>query len=402
MLKNGIILRKVFDEICPFTENGELLSKEERITLLASNANKPMEIQGLAFVMASAVGQHSPQIIQMSHSCCKIMGNDPKKISLIDETGKITTSNYCADGVRTGSLLLDAYTEQFGTELVFLALDHFTSPTLEQGINSGTKGNEDQKNKAKKKIENVIEFTGKQLEEEEINRFADYMVSKKYLQFREDFVESVKVGKAAWAMVDSGVLPPLLNFAVTKEIVDDVREFDESVMIEAEFNATGSSGDEEKYEFLQEKELEKFADEIVSFVKYTKTDGIAYEIGMKHAAKQDEKHEPDIKKLELTQRKLFQELGRYIPFAQHGGTGAAELETGLVGKNNINTKYLVNGAQFLLEHCKKEEKGILTGEKKSCGVDIYTRMTAEEAKTCLEKIKETNSYGLEPKILGKI
>jgi hypothetical protein len=94
--------------------------------------------------------------------------------------------------------------------------------------------------------------------------------------------------------------------------------------------------------------------------------------------------------------------GRYIPFAQHGGTGAASLARGLVGKNNINTQYLVDGANFLADHVEKSVAGIRAGEKSVCGTGIYNGMVIPEAERCLEKIKETNTHGIVPDLLKVI
>jgi len=173
-------------------------------------------------------------------------------------------------------------------------------------------------------------------------------------------------------------------------------------MIECELSATGSSGDEEAYERLSDEALEAFTERTVLFATFSGADGIAYEIGMKHAAKQGEKHEPDIAKLEATQRALMLETGRYIPFAQHGGTGAAKLARGLVGKNNINTQYLVDGANFLADYVEARVGGIREGQKSACGTGLYNSMVIPEAERCVEKIKETNTYGIVPELLEVI
>jgi len=91
----------------------------------------------------------------------------------------------------------------------------------------------------------------------------------------------------------------------------------------------------------------------------------AYDIGMKHAALKGEKYQPDIERLETAQRALFQELGEYIPFAQHGRTGAAQVIRGLVGKNNINTQYLVDGTNYFADYYEKNKDGIRKGNKKA-------------------------------------
>ena len=86
------------------------------------------------------------------------------------------------------------------------------------------------------------------------------------------------------------------------------------------------------------------------------------------------------------------ETGDYVPFAQHGGTGAARIAYGLVGKNNINTKYLVAGSNALMEHVEKNKAEIKAGNKKFCGTIIHDLMVRAIYESTLDKLKETNSY----------
>src|SRR3990170_4703831 len=73
---SGRFLKQLYDTyLCPFDKNGNLKNEAERKTLLASNINYPAEIQAKAFVIASAEGEGSPQIVQCSYTCSKMTGN---------------------------------------------------------------------------------------------------------------------------------------------------------------------------------------------------------------------------------------------------------------------------------------------------------------------------------------
>jgi fructose/tagatose bisphosphate aldolase len=209
-----------------------------------------------------------------------------------------------------------------------------------------------------------------------------------------DFINVVAAIIPAWGMIDTEKLPPVLNFIVTRDISDCIKKQlgNEDIILEAEFGATGKSGKELGYKLLRGKELENFADQVVSFIKYTGAEGIAYPIGMAHGAKIGEKHEPDTYRLETVQRKLFVDTGDYVPFAQHGGTGAAKVAHGLVGKNNINTKYLVAGAQAFAKHYEENKEALNAGSKKACGTGIYNLMVNSVYEATIKKLKETRSY----------
>ena len=86
------------------------------------------------------------------------------------------------------------------------------------------------------------------------------------------------------------------------------------------------------------------------------------------------------------------ETGDYIPFAQHGGTGAAEVVHGLVGKDNINTNYLVVGANAFADHYEANKAALRAGDKKACGTGIYLLMTRAIYNAAIGKLKETAHY----------
>ncbi len=410
-LRTGTELRKVFDYICPFDSKGGLKPSDGQRTLLASNANLPLEIQLKAFVMASAQGAGSPQIVQISYSSAMITGNLAGKIELLAGVETILHGRPTGVGARRAAEMLSWFVEDFGTQCVFLALDHFTAPKFNlAGWQESRSGSGLKKAVAKAVIDEAVEAmkpvfgAEAEVSKEEFAAFVNFLQSDTYGEYRRDFLGAVEAARPAWAMIDTGNLPIVLNFATSREIAGAVRgDFDNrDVMIECELSATGSSGDQEAYERLSDRELKGFIERTVLFAAFAGADGIAYEIGMKHAAKQTEKHEPDIAKLEETQRALMLELGRYVPFAQHGGTGAANLARGLVGKNNINTQYLVDGANFLADHVEACLEGIRAGDKKVCGTGLYNGMVVPEAERCVAKLKEAGTYGLAPELLDVI
>ena len=112
---------------------------------------------------------------------------------------------------------------------------------------------------------------------------------------------------------------------------------------------------------------------------------------MEHAAKKNVRHEPDIERLEVVQRTLYKTVGRYIPFAQHGGSGAAKVARGLVGKNNVNTHFLVAGATAIGEYSVQNIEGIRAGDKKYCGTTIFTSYVTAVAEAALFKLEEAGS-----------
>ncbi len=91
------------------------------------------------------------------------------------------------------------------------------------------------------------------------------------------------------------------------------------------------------------------------------------------------------------QTALYRALGRYIPFAQHGGTGAAKVARGLVGKNNVNTHFLVAGALAMAEYGLAHIDGIRAGDKKYCGATVFNNYLQAVAEAALFKLEETGS-----------
>jgi len=407
-LRTGRELKKVFQELCPFEPDGKLKPEEERVTLLASNANIPIEIQMTAFVQAAVVGEGSPHIVQISQNCSMTTGHHPKRTAFLDGVKRADASRPIPVGAARAKRVLEEFVEDFGAKLVFASLDHFTAPPFDPDLYSTHQGSGGlDLAVAKARIEEAIEvmkpFYGKEVDisKELYQTYVNYLCSDAVGDYKKDFLGAVDLAKPAWSMIDTGELPPVLNFALSKELATCVRKDldNQDTMIEAEISATGVSGKGGGYEKLTGERLENYKDRVVAFVKFVGAEGVSYDIGMKHAAKKGEKHEPDVERLEVVQRGLFMELGEYIPFAQHGGTGAAKVIRGLVGKNNINTQYLVDGANYFADYYEKNKEAIRAGSKSACGRNIYINMVIPQAERAVNKMKEAGSFGLAPRLL---
>jgi fructose/tagatose bisphosphate aldolase len=409
-LLTGRQLKRCFKTFCPFENDGTLKPEEERVTVLASNLNPPVDLEGRAFVMAAAQGEQSPMIIQISYNSMNLAGGRESHFELPEGVARQPLPYPASDGAKLQAEVLEHLVNQYGAKYVAVSLDHFNVPKYNQAsfLNQPTKSGL-RRELAEARIRDAIDFMkptfGRmELDEKTLRAYVNYLLSPAYLEFKRDFVNVVAAVSPAWGMIDTEKLPPVLDFVVTREISDAVKKElgNEDIMLEAEFGATGKSGEELGYKKLREKGLEEFADQVVAFVKYTGAEGISYPIGMAHAAKIGEKHEPDIVRLEAVQRKLLLDMGDYVPFAQHGGTGAARVAYGLVGKNNINTRYLVVGANAFADHYDRNREALRAGSKKACGTDIYSLMVQAVYEATIEKLKETGSYQKGPKLSSVI
>lgn len=405
-LLTGRQLKNMFRAFCPFDNDGTLKPENERLTILASNLNPPIDIEGRAFVMAAAKGDQSPMIIQISYNSMNLAGGKVSHYKPPEGVIRKVYPSPAVNGAKMISEMLQYIVSQYGANYVAISLDHFNVPKFEVSSFS----NKQLKRSlftdlARTRIENAINFMepvfGKmEIDNKTIQAYVNYLSSQSYLSFKRDFINVIAAINPAWGMIDTEKLPPVLNFAVTREISDAVKKElgNKDVIIEAELGATGKSGLDLGYNKLRGEKLNIFADQVSSFVKYTGAEGIAYPIGMAHAAKIGEKHEPDIVRLETVQRKLLVETGDYIPFAQHGGTGAARVAYGLVGKNNINTRYLVVGTNAFADHYESNKEALRAGNKKVCGTSVYNLMVKAVYEATIEKLKETKSYQKGPEI----
>ncbi|MGD9497215.1 MAG: class II fructose-bisphosphate aldolase [Armatimonadota bacterium] len=399
-LLTGRELRTIFDALCPFDDDLKLKPEDERVTLLAANSNNFWQTR--AFVMVAAVGDQSPIIVQFSHNSNTKIGGLPGKIFAPEGLGY--HGNAALYGAQASIDWITGEARAFGADLVAVSLDHFAVPKF--------KADKDYKQRAcptgaAAKIEAVWAFlqdAGLTGEVEELTpelacKYEAYLTSDEYMSFVSDFMGTVEIMRPAWGMIDTEGIPPVLDFAITRDIADAVRVGlgNMDMMLEAELGETGQSGDEVQYEELSDAQLDAFAELAAAFIDYTGAEGIAYDIGMKHAAVAGEKHEIDVRKLETVQRRIIERTGIYAPFAQHGGTGSAGVAKALIGKTNINTAFLVAGSQARFEFFQSNSDKVRGGDKKVCGTDVetnvYLQAVYEEA---LARIEPTGSYQLGP------
>lgn len=421
-LLNGDELRKIFWHFVPFDDRGRLLPEEKRVSILAANANFPLDLQGRAFTSVAAEGRGSPLIVQLSYTVLKTLGGPPE-----GAPPRSPESLPAVRGAVEGCSRIERYADIYGARLVALSIDHFHVPTFPvvspdegkpdlphspdsevTGVPTGYPRNRGVATRSRDGLGEAIaearikdamsylegafgETAG--IWETELAEYLRYLCSPQYRRFKSEFLNVVAAARPAWAMIDTEHLPPALNFVVTRDIVDTVRHElgDSRVMLEAEFGATGQSGNSE-YELLKGKALKDFAEMVAAFVHYTGADGISYPIGMAHAAKKGERHEPDVERLEVVQRTILERTGRYVPFAQHGGTGAAALARGLVAKNNVNTFFLVVQANNLADHVLHNMDGIRAGEKAASGIEMYNKAVQAVAEAARAKLVECRSY----------
>lgn len=406
MLLSGEELRGVFRRLNPFDEHGALRPEQERLTVLAANANMPVEIFGRAIVMAAAHGEGSPVIIQMSYNALKMTGGASDTYGPIAGVRRAEEPDPLVSGAMIAAYLIREFTEHYGAKCVALSLDHFKVPAFKPGPISPRRS----RRAARALLEDALEIARPVLPELAkadpalLEEYTDYLCQEEYAAFKRDFLNVVQAVSPAWGMIDTERLPPLLDYVVTKEISDAIRQDlgNYGMMLEAEYGATGQSGAARQYQAIRGDELQSFADEVANFVEYTGADGIAYPIGMEHAAKRDEVHDPDVERLLLVQSRIYQKTGRYVPFAQHGGTGASFLARGLVGKNNVNTLFLVTGAAKFAGWVTQYREGIEAGDKRVGGTDMYMEATRGIAEVCLEKLREAGTYGMATQCLTRL
>jgi len=399
MLK-GRELRKIFDLFCPLDEAGTLKPADERVTILAANANNWWQTR--AFVMASALGDQSPIIVQFSHNANTKIGGLPGKI--FSPPGLGYRGNAAIRGARAMASWIAEEVEAWSADLVAASLDHFAVPKFkadkdypQRAVPTGYADRIDESIAylESKGLGHMMEDMSGGLRE----KYIGYLTSDEYQLFRSDFQETVEVIQPAWGMIDTEGIPPVLDFAVTRDIADAVRieMANHDMMLEAELGETGQSGDEKEYEAMRGQALEDFAELTAAFVEYTGAEGLSYDIGMKHAAKADEKHDVDETKLEVVQGRVIQKTGTYAAFAQHGGTGSAGVAKGLVGKTNINTAFLVAGSVGRYQFFCTDIEGVMGGNKKMCGTDVETNVYLEAVyNETISRMEPTGSMNTGP------
>ena len=397
---NGRQLVQVFQRYAPFEPDGRLRPEDQRRTVLAANANSPLEVWGRAFAQAAAQEGGSPMIIQFSYHALRTVGGDP---GMVPVPAGAAWADELPAVVRGGAMartLVELFAAQYGARWVALGLDHFAVPGFREGMAAR---HSLALHRARGMIADAREAAGADFpapDPELAAAFAAYLASEEYRRFREHFLRTVEVMGPAWGMIDTEDLPPLLDFAVTRDIVDGVRSDlgNADMVLEAEFGATGQTGEPVGYRPLKGEELQRFARQVAAFLRYTGAEGVAYPIGMQHAAPRSQRHEPDGERLEVVGRTVLRECGRYVPFVQHGGTGAARLLRGLVAKDNVNTHFLAAAANALADHVDAQEAGIRAGEKASCGPGIYLEAMAAIREAAVGKLREAGTYGEGPQL----
>ncbi len=387
MLLKPAELRKVFDWQNPFqAEAAGLLPEADRVSILAANANFPVEVEARAFCGAAADWPGSPLIVQFSHNALRLIGGQAHQAAVA--------------GARTGRFVLERAVEETGARLVAGALDHFRVPAYP---GDGHEGSSRAGRLARAAIDDAYDAVRGVVGEvpvAELRAYEVYLSSPTYVEFKREFAAVLEALAPAWAMIDTERLPPVLDNALTRDVVDFARrELGHSdLLLEVEYGATGVSGQDRPYEASGGDELARFAEEVATFVAYTGADGIAYPIGMEHGAPSAEKHEPDVARLAAVQARILQVTGRYVPFAQHGGTGAARLARGLVGKNNVNTHFMVAGANRIADRVLAETESIRAGVKEACGTGLYTAAVEAIREATLAKLREAGTFGAAPEI----
>jgi fructose/tagatose bisphosphate aldolase len=267
---------------------------------------------------------------------------------------------------------------------------------------------------AKALLEDAVDSAGLKVSKEEFAAYANYLTGDEFGEYARDFFGSVSMGKPAWAMVDTGDTPAAVNLASTKWIIDNVRTALDmnDVIIEAEFSATGSSGQEEEYAYwpgkdapkgaatMSDREIEEFMKRITTFVKTTNADAIAYEVGSKHAAKAGESFVIDVGKLKAVQTALKALMGRHIPYAGHGGTGF-DWQPDLIGpvfKRNINTQHLYAGTMSQVRWVDKYRAGIESRDKDAIGRGRKLAEVHAAAESAIELLKGCQSWQRGPEV----
>jgi len=390
MLLDAATLRQVFAWQNPFRNEGtsepEAASPASPVTILAANANFPVELEVKAFCRSAADWPGSPLIIQFSHSALKVIGSqDPSP---------------AVSGARLGRMVTEHILAESGARYVALALDHFKVPPYP---GDAVEGSSRAVRVARAGVDDAYEAARGvvgQVTDKELESYVVYLSSPTYADFKRELTAVLGALGPAWAMIDTERLPPVLDFALTRDVAEFIRRSLglSDMMLEVEYGATGVAGQDRPYEPLHGEELSGFADEVACFVAYTGADGIAYPIGMEHGSPTECKHQPDIERLTTVQRRILQVTGRYVPFAQHGGTGAAQLVRGLVGKNNVNTRFLVAAANRLADRTLADVDRIRAGVKEACGVGLYTAAVEAVREAVLEKLKEAGSFGAAPEL----
>ncbi len=399
---NGKELQGLFAKLNPFDQRLSLKPQEERGTILAANVNFPFEVELAAFMEAASLDGGSPLLVQVSGAALSTAGRGLRASKHAPSEKSARLLALCL-GARLLRGAADVYMEMYRPPLVALGLDHFAVPGVRDVLFKD--GESSHAAKTGRSVQETRDRLAEALHSalasgvpnpslEDMAAWETYLSSEEYREALEGFVTVVKELKPAWAMIDTEDLPPVLDFAITREFCDAVNSIDPEIMLEAEYGATGQAGDHQGYVKLEGPELASFARQVAGFVKYTGARGISYPIGMEHAAPSGVRHEPDAVRLEETQREILKATGYYVPFAQHGGTGARRVVRGLVGKNNVNTHFLVAGARCLAAYVTRNADEIARGRKSVSGPIMHMAAGRAIMEAAVAKMKECGTYGM--------
>ena len=392
------------------------------MSFLASNANFALPAQLRGFAQATAAFEGSPQIIQISYTAADQTGTNPKKLPPIEGVERSSETRPAAVGAMRARQMLEWYAEDYGADLLWMSLDHYTSPKFDAEKFSVPQGQGGiYRPVARVLLEEAAEALGLEVTPQEMQTYLNYLGSEEFGEYARDFFGSVSLSGAAWAMIDTGATPQAVNLASTKWMVETVRQGldEDEVIIEAEFSATGSSGEEEAYPYwpgphvpegapvMTDEAQETFLHKITTFVKMTDADAIAYEVGSKHAAKAGETFKIDIGKLKAAQVAMRETMGRRIAYAGHGGTGF-KWEDDLIGpvfKRNINTAHLYAGTMSQLKWVDEHRAGIEGRVKKAVGRGRQMAEVEAAADSAIGFLKSCRSWQLGPQVrevIGKM
>jgi fructose/tagatose bisphosphate aldolase len=391
----GAELRSLFDSLSPFSHDLSLKPEDLRLSVLAVNTNYPLEIGLPAFFHAATLQGGSPLIVQISGAGLETLGNGLKP----DTRSPVQDLRL---GARLMAGACAVYAAMYRPRFVAVALDHFAVPDMREALFADDDpdiarvpcpSDAEVRERLCDALEAGEAYGIRPPAEEDVAAYETYLCSQEYRRALAGFMAVVDEMRPAWAMIDTGEMPVGLNFAITREVCEMVKDAGSDAIVEAEYGATGQAGAEDSYEPLKGAELGRFAKQVAGFVKYTGASGISYPIGMEHAAPTAVKHEPDVTRLEVVQREIIRTAGRYVPFAQHGGTGAKEVARGLVAKNNVNTYFLVTAARSIAMHVVEHHEGIAQGRKAACGPGMYLAASAAVLDSTIEKIRECGTFG---------
>ncbi|MBU0627991.1 MAG: hypothetical protein KKC75_02285 [Nanoarchaeota archaeon] len=132
-------------------------------------------------------------MVQYSYSANAQEGGDPGKLKL--DIPRFTDIRPHGFGSWMGNLLLHKYASMYGTDMLFMSLDHFTSPELDK-VNPSLEGKlgshdyEVAKAKIAHAAKSLAPILGKvaEIDEKTLNAYIGYMLSPEYQSYRADFL----------------------------------------------------------------------------------------------------------------------------------------------------------------------------------------------------------------------